>query len=299
MAEQSKFGQKPVGNPGGLRCEEWELLLADSLDGRLGPGDAAAFTAHSEACPACADLLAHVRQGREWLGYLHAEPDVPADLVSRILDQTVGAGAVPVPLVAGAGQGSGAVAAAVPWRRNFHEMRLLMTVAMAFFSIALTLNLAGVKLSNLRMADLRPSTIGGALSRQFYGAQGSVVKFYNNLRFVYQLESRMRELRRDVDTTAPTQRQQKSAPAKPSSGNDGRLTPGPGWGVVVRAGIWTRQSSPAIENANAELQSGVSETARNKKNETEASGLNFFPGSQTAGPRRQAEIAGYDGRSLA
>jgi hypothetical protein len=299
MAEQAKFGPKPEGNPGGLRCEEWELLLTDALDGRLPPAEAAAFAAHSTGCPACADLLAHARQGREWLGYLHTEPEIPADLVTRILDKTVGVGAVPVPLISGAGPGTGAAAAVMPWRRNFHEMRLLMTVAMAFFSIAVTMNLAGVKLSNLNMADLRPSTIGGALSRQFYGAQGTVVKFYNNLRFVYQLESRMRELRRDVDTTSASPRGQKSAPAKPGSGNDGRLMPGPGSGVIVRARTLARKASPGIERKNAELITGLPPAANcTTENNTEASIL-IFPGSETAGPRRQAEIAGYDGGSLA
>jgi hypothetical protein len=298
MAEQTKFGHKPEGTPGGLRCEEWELLLTDGLDGLLLPAQAAAFAAHSAGCPSCADLLAHVRQGRDWLGYLHSEPEVPTDLVSRILDKTTGVAAVPVPLIAGAAQSPGAVAAAVPWRRNFHEMRLLMTVAMAFFSIALTLNLAGIKLSSLHMADLRPASIGGALSRQFYGAQGTVVRFYNNLRFVYQLESRMRELRRDVDTTPVTPHQQKSVP-KPSSGNDGRLMPGPGWGVVVQARTWAGKLSPASKTNDAELTSGLPHALNIKTiNTTEASILNS-PGSQTAGPRRNAEIAGYDGRSLA
>lgn len=296
MAEQTKFGQKPE-NPGGLRCDEWELLLADALDGHLSPSQSAAFTAHSAGCSSCADLLAHARQGREWLGYLHAEPEVPSDLVSRILDKTVGVGSVPVPVLAGAGAGTGAVATAIPWRRNFHEMRLLMTVAMAFFSIALTLNLAGIKLSNLRMADLRPSTIGGALSRQFYGAQGSVVKFYNNLRFVYQLESRMRELRRDVDTSPSTPRQQKSAPPKAGGGNDGLLTPAPG-GAVIKAHA-SASRSEAFELKDAELKTGLPQTANNKTpNPTEASRLNF-PGYETAGPRRQTKTAGYDGRSLA
>jgi hypothetical protein len=299
MAEQSKFGQRPESTPGGLRCEEWELLLADSVDGHLAPAQAAAFAAHSAGCPSCADLLAHVTQGRDWLGYLHSEPEVPSNLVARILDRTVGAGAVAVPVLAGAGQGTVPVAAAAPWRRNFHEMRLLMTVAMAFFSIALTLNLAGIKLSNVHMADLRPSSIGGALSRQFYGAQGSVVRFYNNLRFVYQLESRMRELRHDVDTTPAMPHQQKSAPAKPGGGNDGLLTPGPGWGVVVRARTWARKMSPAGEMKDAGLRAEFPrQTNHEETKATEASILNF-PGSQTAGPRRPAEVAGCDGRSLA
>lgn len=295
MAEQSKFGPAPGANPGGLRCEEWELLLADALDGRLAGQEAAAFEAHAAGCPGCADLLAHVRQGREWLGYLHTEPEVPADLVSRILDKTVGGSSIPVPLVAGAGAGAGAAAAAMPWRRNFHEMRLLMTVAMAFFSIALTLNLAGIKLTNLHMADLRPSSISGALSRQFYGAQGSVVRFYDNLRFVYQLESRMRELRRDVDTTAPRQQPQKNGHPGPSSSNDGPVA-GPAGGPVLKAG------TPAgIDGRNATAEDAELEPGRPpiSSRGTEVESLNSVISTCTAGPRRENAIAGYDGRSLA
>lgn len=224
MAEYNQFGNKPGAT---LRCEEWESLLADALDGLLPEGKAAAFRAHSAECANCGDLLAHAEQGREWLGYLHAEPDVPPALLGRILDRTVGVGSVPLPVVA-AGQGAGAAAMAMPWRRNFHETRLLMTVAMAFFSIALTLNLAGVKLSNLTLADLKPSTIGSTISRQFYAARGSVVRYYDNMRFVYQLESRMRELRRTVES-APgnSQPQKKQEPSKQSGDKSGSLNGGP------------------------------------------------------------------------
>jgi hypothetical protein len=229
-------GATPGG--GGLRCEEWEALLVDALDGLLPAGQAAAFKAHSETCANCGDLLAHSGQGREWLGYLHTEPEVPAGLIGKILEKTVGAGGVPLPVIA-AGQGAGAVAMASPWRRNFHETRLLMTIAMAFFSITLVLNLTGVKPGNIRLADLRPSQIGSTLSRGFFTARGSVVRYYDNLRFVYQLQSRMRELRRDVESTPQTQpgqqpTQQKHEPGKQGgsgagSGNkDGRLDEGQG-----------------------------------------------------------------------
>ncbi len=297
MAEQSKFGQQPEAKPGGLRCEEWELLLADALDSLLPDREAAAFAAHSAACPSCSDLLAHTRQGREWLGYLHTEPEIPSGLVTSILDRTVGAGSIPVPLAVSAGQGTGAVAAAVPWRRNFHEMRLLMTVAMAFFSIAVTLNLAGVRFNRMRLADLRPSTIGSALSRQFYGAQGQIVKFYDNLRFVYQLESRMRELRRDVDTS-PQQPQKKNAPAKPGSDKDGRLNPAPAPGSPLNAedGAPHRPSANLEQDAQLSAQPGHALPQATNREEAE---ILVSLKSHTAGPRREAELAGYDGRSLA
>jgi hypothetical protein len=248
MAEYNQFGNKPGAT---LRCEEWESLLADALDGLLPEGKSAAFRAHSGECASCGDLLAHAEQGREWLGYLHAEPDVPPALIGKILDRTVGPGSMPLPVVA-TGEGAGAVAMAMPWRRSFHETRLLMTVAMAFFSIALTLNLIGVKVSNLRLADLRPSTIGSTISRQFYAARGSVVRYYDNLRFVYQLESRMRELRRSVETTTPgaAQPQKKQEPSKESGDKSGSLEGGPR-GEVLNA---KHQAATTVRPRGAELR---------------------------------------------
>jgi len=229
VADESKFGlQGGSGSGGAMRCEEWEAQLTDALDGLLPASQEAAFHAHGETCANCSDLLAHVKQGQEWLGYLQEEPEIPWDLVGRILEKTVGAGGVPVPLAvagAGAGVGGGAVAMATPWRRSFHETRLLMTVAMAFFSIAMTLDLMGVKPGNMRLADLKPSQIGNTISRQFYTGWGSMVRYYDHLRFVYELESRTRELRRDIETQPQQQQpqnqqqQQKQQPSKPGNGS--------------------------------------------------------------------------------
>jgi len=211
-----------------MRCEDWEALLTDALDGLLPAGQQAAFAAHAETCENCGDLFARVKQGQEWLTYLHDEPQAPVDLISRIIEKTLGAEGVPVPLVAaGAAPGAGAVAVAVPWRRSFHETRLLMTVAMAFFSLALTLNLVtGGHLTSLHLADLKPSQIGNTLSREFYGARKSAVQYYENMRFFYQLQSRMRELRRDVEQ--PKQQQNQQQQQKPSGKDGGSASAGNG-----------------------------------------------------------------------
>jgi hypothetical protein len=293
VADKNKFGMIPDANPGktpgALRCEEWEALLVDSLDGLLPPSQSVAFHAHSDACVSCSGLLAHARQGQEWLGYLHAEPEIPAGLVGKIVEKTAGAGAIPVPVLAGAAPGVGAVAVPVPWHRSFHETRLLMTVAMAFFSSALILNMAGVRFTNLRLADLRPSTIGNTLSRQFYGAREQVAKFYANARFMYQLESKMRELRRDTDA-----QQQPAAPKKqPSSKNekDGRLNPPPARGEVLDA-AHTDALRPPLRAPAAESNSHPI-NAR-----TEAKLLDPL-GAYRAGPRQISQSAGNERRSLA
>ena len=247
MADERQFGHEP-GPGSGLRCEEWETLLTDALDGLLPAGQAAAFNAHSETCANCGDLLAHAKQGQEWLGYLHTEPEIPAGLIGKILEKTVGAGGIPLPVIAGAGAGTGAVAMATPWRRSFHETRLLMTVAMAFFSLALTLNLVtGGHLTSIRLADLRPSQIGSTLSREFFTARGSVVRYYDNLRFVYQLQSRMRELRRDVEQQPAQQQQnQKQEQSKPGGKGGSARRQGTGdrvQGAELRVGLELRQGT--------------------------------------------------------
>ena len=79
------------------------------------------------------------------------------------------------------------------------QPRLAMTAAMAFFSVGLTLNLTGVHLNQLRAADLKPAS----LRRSFYQANAHVVRYYDNLRVVYELESRVRDLQRASDNGAP------------------------------------------------------------------------------------------------
>src|SRR5271155_4991327 len=209
MSERNPFEQQPKGPEGAhragreLRCEEWEALLADALDGVMPPTDGASFEAHSHDCAACSGLLAQSRQGQEWMRFLHTEPEMPGDLMERILSRTSGAVADRPLAVYGAPIAAGPNVLAMPRRRFVWDTRLMMTAAMAFFSIALTLNLAGVRLTGLRLADLTPASLENNLTRQFYGAKSQVVRYYDNLRFVYEVESKMRELKRDEETTRP------------------------------------------------------------------------------------------------
>jgi hypothetical protein len=80
--------------------------------------------------------------------------------------------------------------------RRFAEPRLLMTAAMAFFSIALTLNVTGVRLSDIRLADLRPTAVRSFMERRLTMASTPIIRYYDHLRFVYEVETSMRELRR-------------------------------------------------------------------------------------------------------
>src|ERR1039457_1082978 len=69
----------------------------------------------------------------------------------------------------------------MPGFTSGRQPRLAMTAAMAFFSIALTMNLTGVHLQDLRASDLKPSS----LKRDFTNANASVKRYYEGLRVVY------------------------------------------------------------------------------------------------------------------
>ena len=209
--------------PGTPACGEWETLLADALDGLLKPEEETRFRAHKAGCPACAALYEAARKGREWLEFLSPEPEPPEWLLEKILATTGPGHAVsglPVPAAAGV------VPAFVPpvWQqpgflarmRSSVQPRLLMTAAMAFFSIALTLNLAGVRLTNLRLADLRPRAVRSYMERQLTMASVPIVRYYDHLRFVYEVESRVRELRgQDEGKGNGGEQQQQTQPVTP------------------------------------------------------------------------------------
>ena len=203
--------------PSSPACGQWETLLADALDGLLRPEDEATFSSHMAGCANCTTLFEEARQGREWLEFLSPEPEVPAGLLDKLLAQT-GPGQV-----AGFGlatpAGSVVPITVIAQRqslmtrlRRFAEPRLLMTAAMAFFSIAVTLNLTGVRLTRIRFSDLKPSSLRMYAVRQFTMASTPIIRYYDHLRFVYEVQSRMRELRRTTqNTSTPDQNQKKPA----------------------------------------------------------------------------------------
>lgn len=214
--------------PASAACGQWETLLADALDGLLRPEDEATFAAHMASCPACEAMFEEARKGRAWLEFLAPEPEVPAGLLEKILAE-IGPGKTVGPRLAGA---AGVVLPLQPaWQRpglmgfvrRFAEPRLMMTAAMAFFSIALTLNLSGVRLSGLKLADLRPSAIRAFMERRITTASVPIIRYYDHLRFVYEVQSRMRELRRDEGEEDSNSRQNHASPPTPG---ESRRSPG-------------------------------------------------------------------------
>lgn len=187
-----------------MQCNEFDALLSDALDQILTGPKAEAFQAHASACPICGPLLAEAEVGKRWLEQL-VEVDPPQHLVHNILAATSGIDTArlhsPVAVEVSWLDKAAAWANAVmrPIAGVVRQPRFAMSFGMAFFSLSISLSLAGVKLGDLRHVDLRPT----AIRRSYYETSGKVVKYYENIRFVYEIESRVREFKRATTPAEP------------------------------------------------------------------------------------------------
>lgn len=188
----------------GIRCADFDARLADVLDGAMSGAELEAFKGHAAVCSDCGPLFTHAQAGMLALKSL-VEVEPPANLVHNILARTSAidpamSPAMATPKSTWLGRAREWAAPVLnPAVRLISQPRLAMTAAMAFFSFSLVLNMAGVKMSDFRNVDLRPSAISTTASMQYHQTTAKVVKYYENIRFVYQLESRMKELTKDSD----------------------------------------------------------------------------------------------------
>jgi hypothetical protein len=216
MSQFEEFEERPAA------CVVCETMLPEAVDGLLSETEQSAFDKHVAGCVECARELAEAKRGAAWLSMLKSQaPEPPAGLLARILAETTGAVQhEPISVAAPAAslpawQPEAHPVATAPQRgfagqwaafrkqcsdllstesaRIIFQPRFAMTAAMAFFSIALTLNLTGVRLRDLRASDFTPS----ALKRTVADADASATRMFQNNRAVYQVESRLSELRSD------------------------------------------------------------------------------------------------------
>ena len=197
----------------GMQCNEFDALLSDALDQVLSGPKAQAFQAHAKTCAVCGPLLAEAEAGKRWLEQL-VEVEPPVHLVHNILAATTGIDTARLHTPAAAqpqaswfdrmrNWGSLVVS---PVFAVVKQPRFAMSFGMAFFSLSISLSMAGVKLTDVRHADLRPS----AIRRNYYEATGRVQKYYENIRFVYEIESRVREFKRATQPAEPARQKKEN-----------------------------------------------------------------------------------------
>ena len=99
--------------------------------------------------------------------------------------------------------------------------RLVYTVAMSIFSLSMLVNVAGINLRDLNLRDLNPRLWAYQASRNGHLLYARAEKFYYDLRVVYEIESRIRQLQ------APAEGPEKESPKPqtPAGGTTDRRPP--------------------------------------------------------------------------
>jgi Putative zinc-finger len=203
----------PDQTSSGMQCHEFDSLIADAIDRVLAGAQLEAFQAHARSCSVCGPLLAEVEAGRNWLKDL-TEVEPPASLVTSILASTTGVDTqrlrvnVPAaqPRITWWERAQAWVSDAVqPVWGTVRQPRFAMSFGMAFFSLSVALSMLGVKPGDLKQISLRPA----AIRHTFYNTEARVVRYYENIRLVYEVESRVRGLKRNIAPAEPGPAKQK------------------------------------------------------------------------------------------
>jgi hypothetical protein len=211
----------------GMQCNEFDVLLSDALDGVLTGTRLEGFHAHARSCSVCGPLFAEVQAGRNWLKDL-TEVEPPVSLVTNILASTTGVdtqrlrvnvSALQQPRSARPGASfhtswweraqAWASGAIQPIWGTVRQPRFAMSFGMAFFSLSVALSVLGVKPADLRSVSLRPA----AIRHTYYNTQARVVRYYDNIKLVYQVQAAVRVFKRNVEPA-------EVAPAKKDHKND-------------------------------------------------------------------------------
>ncbi len=192
-------------------CTLTEERLSDYLEGQLGADESAALTAHRQSCARCADLLAQVSG---LLAGMHGlEPIAePAPLQRRILDATLG------PKARREG-----------WRRWFAwspalwQPRFAIGIVTVAVCAVIVIQAGGVLPSKMHKANVNPADIVRSINRKAHLSYARGVKFVNDLRVVYEIESRLETQNPPPPQgTAQPQRTNPNGPQEKSDQSPGR-----------------------------------------------------------------------------
>jgi hypothetical protein len=169
-----------------MTCAEVEILLCDYVDGTLRGEEKTVFESHLAGCGACAELAKDVAGVTAFIETVAvAEP--PAELLTRILHE--------IP------NGKQRTASRPSWWRKLFggwvntvlSPRYAMGMAMTVLSFSMIAKFAHIEPRKLTQADLDPVKIWASIDDRSHRAWDRAVKYYDNLRLVIEIQSRLKE----------------------------------------------------------------------------------------------------------
>ncbi len=167
-----------------MNCADVEILLADYVDGTLRPEKKAALEVHLSGCAACAELA---RDSAEAVAFMEraAVTEAPPELVTRILFEVTAGPSHAVIKPSWARRLFGR------WFESVLQPRFAMGMAMTVLSLAMVGRFTHVR--QLTPSDLDPVKVWTAAEDRVVRWYNRGVKYYESLRVVYEIQTRLKE----------------------------------------------------------------------------------------------------------
>lgn len=194
-----------------MNCSEFETLLADYVDGAVTAGQRTALEQHAAACVDCAAFMSDVTGAVRFLGRAN-DITPPPELITRIAYQAP-MGRLRDPL-----DRPGILNRfALKWLQPLLQPRLAMGMAMTILSFAMLEKCTGIQVQHIQPADLNPVRVWDGVEDRAIRTKDRAVKYYENIRLVYEIQSRLKEMEAQQEASAQPKPQ-----IKRSGGQSGR-----------------------------------------------------------------------------
>ena len=169
-----------------VECPEVENILGLYVEGGLGETQSAMVRAHLSSCEACA-LLALEMDFTISLCKEFPELEPPPRLIERVLQETIGP------------------RQSLSWMEYLRELfrpvyaspRFATGACLAAMSLSIVMNALGVNLGEVRWSEITPRSVVDGLNRTVNVAYDNGMRRLNDLKILYQLQSKIEELRTD------------------------------------------------------------------------------------------------------
>lgn len=175
-----------------MHCLEIDELLCDYVDGALSTERKQAFEAHTASCAACRELVADVSGAVHFMERV-AVVEPPKELITRILYHTP----KQAPLVEAMARQDWLKR----WIAPLIQPRFAMGMAMTILSFSM-LGKFVAPVTQLKPGDLDPVKVWRNIDDSAHRTWDRLVKYYDNLRLVYEVQTAIEEMRRDSNEEA-------------------------------------------------------------------------------------------------
>ena len=177
-----------------MNCAELEILICDYVDGTLAAAQRAEVERHLAACRNCAELA---RDSAAALAFMQSAAEVvpPPELITRILHDS------PWRQTGVVRQGTRSWLRKV--LRPLVQPKFAMGMAMTILSFSLLKPFVAPGLRQLKPEDLRPSAVWAAVDDQAHRTWARTVKYYENLKVVYQIQTMLRQWQQQDEEQRP------------------------------------------------------------------------------------------------